>query len=285
MNILVTGPRGQLGRSLVAAAQAAGHTVHAPALDLRDHDAVEDALRHTSIDVAINAAAYTAVDRAEGEHADAYAVNRDAAGNLARACAHHRIRMLHVSTDYVFDGAATAPYAEDAAVSPLGVYGASKAAGEMLVHGAGGTVVRTSWLFSDAGPSFVQSILALARAHPVLRVVADQHGCPTYAPDLADALLALAAHAHLAPTYHFCNDGPTSRHAFATAIVEAARAHEHLACTRIEAITTADLPRPAKRPRYAVLATDRIRAAGIVPGGWDAGLARAVQYSSGAAGG
>jgi dTDP-4-dehydrorhamnose reductase len=274
MKVLVTGGRGQLGRSV-----AARTDVWAPDVDELDICDPAQAARVAGHDLVINAAAYTAVDKAEGERDRAFAINRDGAGHLARACAERGIRLLHVSTDYVFDGTGTRPYREDDPIAPLGVYGASKAEGEQAVHEAGGTVVRTSWLFAEGGPSFVHTMLRLARERPVLRVVADQRGCPTYAGDLADALLALGKLPQLAPTYHYCNTGATTWHAFATAIVEEARKKTQLACDRIEAITTAEYPTPAKRPAYSVLDTERIRQAGIVPPPWQAGLARVVAHA------
>lgn len=263
MRILVTGGRGQLGRSLAARAEVTA--VDVDAVDITDADAVARAV--AGYDVVINGAAYTNVDRAETDRDRAYGVNRDGAANLARACG---ARLLHVSTNYVFDGAA-GPYREDDAVHPLNVYGASKADGERAVHDAGGTVVRTSWLFGEGGPSFVHSILALASERPELRIVADQHGCPTYAGDLADALLALARHRDRAPTYHYCNDGATTWHGFAEAIV--AEAHLPVA---VVPIATTDYATPARRPANGVLDTSRIRALGIVPPSWRAGLARVV---------
>jgi dTDP-4-dehydrorhamnose reductase len=274
MKILVTGGRGQLGRSIAARAN-----VWAPDIDDLDICDPAQAARVAGHDLVINAAAYTAVDKAETERDRAFAINRDGAGHLARACAERGIRFLHVSTDYVFDGTGTRPYREDDPIAPLGVYGASKAEGEQAVHEAGGTVVRTSWLFAEGGPSFVHTMLRLAKDRPVLRVVADQHGCPTYAGDLADALLALGKVPDLAATYHYCNAGATTWHAFATAIIEEARHKVPLACERIEAITTAEYPMPAKRPAYSVLDTTRIRTAGIVPPPWQAGLARVVAHA------
>jgi dTDP-4-dehydrorhamnose reductase len=270
MKILVTGGRGQLGRSV--AARAADAIV----VDIEELD-ICGPIDLPRCDLVINAAAYTAVDKAESERDRAFAVNRDGAANLARACRERGVRLVHVSTDYVFDGTATRPYREDDPIAPIGAYGESKAAGERAVLELGGTVVRTSWLFAEGGPSFVHTMLRLARERPVLRVVADQHGCPTYAGDLADALIALAAAP--AGVYHYCNDGATTWHAFATAIVEEARARGPVACERIDAITTAEYPTPAKRPAYSVLDTSRVRALGIVPPSWRIGLARVVAHA------
>lgn len=270
MKLVVTGADGQLGRALRRCApDAIG--LDLAALDITDAAAVESTLRALAPDVVINAAAYTAVDKAESERDAAFAVNATGAGNLARACR----RLLHVSTDYVFDG--TAPiYAEDAPVAPLGVYGESKAAGEREVHAAGGTVIRTSWLFEERGPSFVHTMLRLAQERDTLRVVADQHGCPTWADDLARALLVLAQRETLEATYHYCNDEPTTWHGFATAIIDEGRTHRALRCQRIEAITTAEYPTPARRPAHSVLDTTRIRAAGVACPSWRPGMKHVV---------
>jgi dTDP-4-dehydrorhamnose reductase len=281
VKVLVTGGRGQLGRSVTRRGVASGHVVVAPdldELDIRDEDAVARVIEAERPDVVINAAAYTAVDRAETERELAFAINRDGAGAVALACAAAGRRLLHVSTDYVFDGAGDRPYREDDPRAPLGAYGASKAAGEDLVHAAGGIVVRTSWLFAERGPGFVQTILRLARERPSLRVVVDQHGCPTWAEDLADGLLAMAAIPTLGPTYHYVGAGATTWHALATAIVEAARAASPrpLACTTVEAIPTSAYPTPAARPAYSVLDTSRLGALGVTPPSWTIGLGRVV---------
>jgi dTDP-4-dehydrorhamnose reductase len=288
MKILVTGGHGQLGRSVRARGAALGHVVIArdiDELDICDPDAVARQLRDGRPDLVINAAAYTAVDKAETERDRAYAINRDGSGFVARACAAATIRLLHASTDYVFDGGRRKPLTEDDPLAPLGVYGGSKAEGEQAVHEAGGIVVRTSWLFAERGPSFVQTMLRLARERAVLRVVCDQYGCPTYAGDLADAMIGLgeraAAGTALASTYHFCGAGPTTWHGFATAIIKEARGHGSLACERIEAITTEEYPTPARRPPYSVLDTARIRALGVTPPSWTIGLARVVAHELG----
>jgi dTDP-4-dehydrorhamnose reductase len=266
MNVLVTGGKGQLGRALV---RRGAHGVDIDELDICDAAAV--AARIAGYDVVINAAAYTAVDKAESEPERAFAVNATGAGNVAAACRDRAIRCVHVSTDYVFAGTASQPYREDDPICPIGVYGESKARGEALVRDAGGTIVRTSWLFGAGGPSFVHTIVRVAKERPVLRVVADQHGCPTWTDDLADALLVLAR----APvdTYHFCNSEPTTWHGFATAVVELARRYTPIACERIDAITTAEYPLPARRPAYSVLGTSRLSAFGIAPRTWRVGLA------------
>ncbi len=281
MKILVTGGRGQLGRAVARRGSAAGHVVTAlghDALDVCADSAVAARCTELAPDLVINAAAYTAVDKAESERARAFAVNAEGAGAVARACAARAIRVLHVSTDYVFDGALDRPYREDDSPNPLGVYGASKLAGELAVQAAGGSVVRTSWLFGEGGPSFVHTVLRLAAERPVLRIVADQRGCPTWADDLADALLALAAVRTLAPCYHFSCAEPVTWHAFASAIVAEARGYRELACERIDAIATVEYPTPAKRPVSSVLDTTRIRALGVTTPSWRPGLAAVVAH-------
>jgi dTDP-4-dehydrorhamnose reductase len=247
------------------------------ALDITDRAQIAAALAAHAPDAVINAAAYTAVDRAETERDAAFAINATGAQVLAEACAARGARLVHVSTDYVFDGTADRPYREDDAPSPPGVYGASKLAGERAVIAARGIVVRTSWLFSATGVNFVRTILRLATERSELRVVADQHGCPTFADDLADAALGLAARAvagaPLAPLYHACGDSSTTWHGFATAIVDAARQLRPLACERVAPISTAEYPTPARRPARSILDTTRIRALGIVPAPWPVGLA------------
>lgn len=285
MTLLVTGGRGQLGRAVLASALRIGRparAVGADELDVRDAACVERALatiRPTSV---INCAAYTKVDLAETATAAAYAVNCDGAAVLARGCRSREIPLVHVSTDYVFNGEGTQPYREDDLIAPIGAYGASKAAGEREVHAAGGVVVRTSWLFGDGGPSFVHTIARLAREKQVLRVVADQRGRPTYAGNLADALIVIAARAAardlLDPTYHYCCDGEVTWHGFATAIVDELRRITPLpiACERIDPITTAEYPTPARRPAYSVLNTSRITAIGITPPSWHDGMRRII---------
>jgi dTDP-4-dehydrorhamnose reductase len=283
VKLLVTGGRGQLGRSLVRVAAPRGDTAFAlgsDALDITVPAQIDLALRAHAPDVVINGAAYTGVDRAEAQRDRAFAINTDGAGHVARACAAASVPLLHVSTDYVFDGTAACPYREDDPVSPINAYGSSKAAGERQVLDAGGVVVRTSWLFGEGGPSFVHSMLRLARELPTLRVVADQHGCPTWADDLAAALLALATRKP-SGIYHACSNGPTTWHGFAAAIVNEARHHTALVCERVEPITTAEYPTPARRPAYSVLDTGRLRALGITLPSWRVGLHRVIAAAAG----
>ena len=274
MRFLVTGGEGQVGRAVSRRGEERGHTVVAPGrgtLDICSAAEVEHVLASVAADVVINAAGYTAVDRAESERAAALAVNAGGAATLAAACRERGIRLLHLSSDYVFDGEKPAPYVESDPVRPINVYGQSKAAGEVAVRVShpGATIVRLSWVFGLEGHSFVRTIQRLASERSVLRVVADQRGCPTFADDLADALIDLAGLAgreDVPGTLHYCGDGATTWHAFAEAIVGGR--------VRVEPITTAEYPTPARRPLNSVLDTSLIRSLGIIPPSWRIGLTR-----------
>ena len=285
MRIIVTGARGQVGWELNRRATLLGHDVLAwdvAELDITDATAVDRALDASGADVAINAAAYTAVDKAEQEPELAFAVNRDGPAHLAAACARSHIPLLHISTDYVFDGRKTGPYAEDDPVAPLGVYGQSKQEGDEAVRRllSRYLILRVSWVFGAHGHNFVKTILRLAREREELRVVADQWGCPTYAGDIADVLLELAG--RLAEidardawdTYHYCGEPATTWHGFASGIVEQARTCEPLKVRAVTAIATADYPTPAARPANSVLDSSRLtKRFGIHPCPWRDGLA------------
>ena len=275
MRVLVTGGRGQLGRGLARRGPVHGVEIVAPGrevLDVTEPATIAQALDAWRPAAVIDAAAFTDVDRAEREPERAFAVNAVGAASVARACAARAIALVHVSTDYVFDGMATTPYREDAAVAPLGVYGASKAAGERAALDLGATVVRTSWLFGAGGPSFVHAIARRAVDHEEVRVVHDQDGCPTWVDHLADALFVLVKRRPPAAIIHVCGDEPVTRDAFARAIVDEARRHGPLACTRVVPIATAELPAAAARPAYSVLDTTRARGLDLPIGSWRDGL-------------
>jgi dTDP-4-dehydrorhamnose reductase len=211
----------------------------------------------------LNAAAWTDVDGAEADEAGAYAINGEAAGSLAAACARHGARLVHVSTDYVFDGSATTPYREDDPTGPRSAYGRTKLAGEqrVLSEAPDAFVVRTAWLYGAAGRSFVGTMLdRAARAQPV-DVVDDQTGSPTWARDLAGGLIALARSTAPAGIHHLTNAGSTTWYGLAKAVYRAAGADPEL----VRPTTTDRFPRPAPRPAYSVLANDRWVAAGLAP--------------------
>lgn len=287
MTILVTGAAGQLGRECVerGGTDVVGCDRHA--LDITDAKALATVLGRVQPKVVINAAAYTAVDKAEQDAATAFAINRDAVSVLATACAERHIPLLHVSTDYVFDGSKPTPYTEDDAVSPLGVYGASKEQGEAAVRQAQPQhlIVRTSWVFGRYGANFVKTMLRLARERPELRVVADQRGAPTEAGALADVLIALAQRAaggETLPwgTYHYSGAPHTTWHGFAEAIV--AHAAELGLMSRqipVLPIATHQYPTPARRPMNSRLDCGRIRAKlGAPIPDWHQGLERVLDH-------
>jgi dTDP-4-dehydrorhamnose reductase len=253
---LVTGAGGQLGRSLLAAVPAGAETVglDRAALDIANADAIEAAFAEHRPTLVINAAAYTAVDKAEDERDAAFAINAEAPGLLAAAAARAGARFLHVSTDFVFDGRQSHPYRPDDAVAPLGVYGASKQAGEARVAAAypSALIVRTSWVYAARGKNFLLTMLRLLRERGQVRVVADQIGTPAHAAALARALWAMAA-TDAAGIVHWADAGTASWYDFAQAIAEEAEAAGLLAPGwQVDPISTAEFPTPARRPAYSV---------------------------------
>jgi dTDP-4-dehydrorhamnose reductase len=256
--VLVIGDRaGQLASALVAA--TAGPPVlllGRPELDFDQPATILPALRAAAPALVVNAAAYTAVDRAETEAEAAFRANRDGPAALAAYCGGAGIPLIHVSTDYVFDGLKGAPYVESDPTNPTGVYGASKLAGEQAVLAAcpRAIILRTSWVYAATGHNFVLTMLTLGASRDRLRVVGDQIGCPTAAPDLADVILRIAARIgergwepRYAGLFHAAGTGWTSWHGLATAVFEAAARHGGTAPV-VEAIATADWPTPVRRP-------------------------------------
>ncbi len=289
MRLLIVGARGQLGSALQRASREKGWApaaVDLPEVDIADPESIRAALKDASPDLVVNAAAYTAVDRAEDEPEAAFAANRDGPRNLARACARSGIFLVHVSTDYVFDGTAGRPYTEDDPVSPLGVYGKSKAAGEDAVRDElpAHLIVRTSWLYAAGGRNFVRTMIRIGKTEKAVRVVADQFGSPTNAADLASAILEMAERAVSAQsqilwgTYHFCNWGVVSWHGFAEAIFAKTRGRIPLRVEQVAPITTDQFSAAAPRPAYSVLSCDRIgRRFGIVPRPWEDALSETLK--------
>jgi dTDP-4-dehydrorhamnose reductase len=254
VRILLTGAGGQLGRSLVPA--LAGRELVAlerRQLDICRLEDVRSALRAHRPELAINAAAYNAVDAAEADPDAAAAVNEVGPRNLALATAELGASLLHVSSDYVFDGSASVPYDEEAVPRPLSAYGRSKLAGEAAVRASNPRhfIVRTAWLYAARGKNFPLTMLELARKGP-LRVVNDQTGSPTYAPHLAAAIERLLGESAPFGTYHLAGAGAATWYELTVALFE--RMHVSAAVTPV---TTAEFPRPAPRPRYSVLTTAR----------------------------
>jgi dTDP-4-dehydrorhamnose reductase len=262
---LVTGAAGQLGSDVVDLLRAYRADVVACSrreLDVTDADAIDTVLTDAMPTVVVNCAAYTAVDAAEADEPVATLINGEAPGHLARWCARHGARLIHVSTDYVFAGEAQAPYEADEPVAPQSAYGRSKAAGEQAVISAGGDghVVRTAWLYGVAGPNFVRTIARLAGEQEILKVVDDQHGAPTWSLHLARGLTALGVASDVEPgIWHCTGAGEATWHVFARAIF----AELDLDPARIVPTTTEAFPRPAPRPAYSVLSNAKWVHAGL----------------------
>lgn len=279
MKILVAGANGQLGKCLQEVANNfSRHQFHFLG---REHFAldqfamVENVLRSLQPDVVINAAAYTGVDKAEQEPALAYLINGEAAGHLAMVCHSLHIRLIHISTDYVFDGSKTSPYLETDLVNPLGVYGKSKLMGEQLIaqeHPAA-IIVRTSWVYSRHGHNFVKTMLRLMKEKQEIGVVNDQFGCPTHAIDLATGLLQIAEKEPVPGVYHFANEGIITWYHLACAI----KTYTNSACI-VNPISTQQFPTPAKRPAYSALSNKHIQQTfGITIGGWEQSLEQCLK--------
>jgi dTDP-4-dehydrorhamnose reductase len=283
--VLVFGRTGQLACELARNAWPAGFAVACHGRESCDLLAGADPqplLERLAPALVVNAAAYTAVDRAESEAEAAFALNRDAAGRIAAACALRSLPLVHVSTDYVFDGAKPAPYVEDDPVAPLSVYGRSKAAGETAVRDAldRHVILRTAWVYSPFGGNFVKTMLSLGRTRERLRVVTDQRGSPTAAGDIARAIIAMAE--RLAGgvgrfgTFHYAAAGDVTRLEFAAAIFARAVRHGRPA-PALEAATSAEFPVPARRPANSALNCARIaRDWAILPRPWRAALDETV---------
>lgn len=259
--ILVTGANGQLGKELqqLASSYSSFQFIFLSREDLPIHHF--EMIRHYfSIykpAYLINCAAYTAVDRAESEKDLAFLINGEAVGVLAAVCKENHCHFIHISTDYVFAGNAVAPYSEDAVTNPRSVYGASKLEGERqaLQFNADTIIIRTSWVYSEFGKNFVRTMIKLMSEKEEINVVNDQSGCPTYAGDLAEAILLIISSGNWRPgIYHYSNEGAITWYDFAVAIKEFSGSH-----CKVNPIPTSQYPTPAKRPAYAVLDTTKVQ--------------------------
>ncbi|MEM1189044.1 MAG: dTDP-4-dehydrorhamnose reductase [Pseudomonadota bacterium] len=272
--ILVTGAGGQLGQALVTQCPAGVDIVACDraSLDIASEAAIADCLDDFQPQLLINAAAYTAVDKAETERAEAFRINGEAPGLLAAACVQRGARFVHISTDFVFDGQSGRPYEPESQTAPESVYGASKLAGEEAVSatGADALILRTSWVYSAGDGNFLSTMLRLHRERDEISVVADQIGTPTAAASLAAALWSFAARPRLRGIYHFSDAGACSWYDFAVAIGEEAQASGILErAARVLPIRTEAYPTPARRPAYSVLdKTSTWRDADIEPRHW-----------------
>lgn len=261
MKVLITGADGQLGRELLdtAPVDVEVRALGRKELDVTDADRVTGAVATFAPDAVVNCAAFTAVDRAEVEAERAFAVNAEGPGHLARTAADLGARLVHVSTDFVFDGASRRGYRPTDPTGPINAYGAGKLEGERRALAAGGdvVVVRTSWLYSRFGSNFVKTMLRLLAERDEVRVVADQVGSPTWARGLAEALWCAAGSHDLSGTHHWADLGSTSWYDFAVAIRDAALSNGLLhRTTPIRAVTTQDFPTRARRPALSVLDAD-----------------------------
>jgi dTDP-4-dehydrorhamnose reductase len=269
MKILFTGANGQLGHEIKRAALKREISVEGltrQKLDITQPDSIKAAILRCNPTIVINCAAYTAVDKAENEPELAFAVNQDGPAYLAKVCSDHDIALIHISTDYVYDGSKNSAYLESDSIAPINVYGKSKAAGESKIvlglkkH----IIIRTSWLYGCHGNNFVKTMLRLGREREQIGVVDDQFGCPTHAVDLAEVILTVASVISKGDfsgwgIYHFANRGIVSWYEFAKAIFEIAGKSIDLKLTQLNALTTDQYPTAAARPVYSVLSVKKIR--------------------------
>jgi dTDP-4-dehydrorhamnose reductase len=272
LRILLTGKNGQVGWGLARALPALGEVIATDrsTLDLANVDQIRRVVREVKPDVIVNAAAYTAVDKAEAEPEMAMVINAKAPGVLAEEAKRIGALLVHYSTDYVFDGEKGEPYVEDDAANPVNVYGKSKLAGERAICVTGGAhiIVRTSWIYSDRGSNFLLTMLRLAAEHKELRVVDDQLGAPTSAHALAKATAELVSGSLQSGTFHMTATGATSWHGFAAEIMAQAEIE-----SKVIAIRSAELRRPARRPRDSRLSNGKLGATyGLALADWRLGL-------------
>lgn len=288
MKILVTGADGQLGWEVRRQGKHFDSDIIAAGrlqTDITDIKQVETMIADSRPSIVINAAAYTAVDAAETDKKHAFAVNSNGPENLASCCAKENIPLIHISTDFVFDGKKGAPYVETDPISPTGIYAKSKAEGEAAVSSRTERhiIIRTAWLYGFHGHNFVKTMLRIGKERDVIRVVADQYGSPTSAADLAEAVLTIAGYIRDNDmvrwgTYHYCGQGITTWHGFAQAIFEFAGQYEKMRTPDVEAIPTEEYPTPAKRPAFSALDCTLIQKNfGISPKPWRESLKNTIE--------
>lgn len=273
MKVLLTGAKGQLGNCFCDRLPTGWDVLatDSDVLDITELAKVKQVVADYRPDVIVNAAAYTAVDKAESEQNIAALINETGPKNLALAANEIGARLVHVSTDYVFDGEANTPYLEVAATNPLGVYGKTKLDGEIAVSQIqpDALIIRTAWVFSEYGNNFVKTMLRLGKERDVLNVVADQFGCPTYAGDIAQAIIDLLKKKADGGVYHFCGDNQVAWSEFAEVIfISAVKLKELDKAPIVVAIGTEQYPTPARRPKYSVLNCEKIQQQGIALSRW-----------------
>lgn len=259
MNVLIIGKNGQVAWELqqTCPIHITAHAYGRNEINITDPHSIERVIKQLNPAVIINASAYTAVDKAESEQDEAYLINATAVELLAKAATKHSIRLLHISTDFVFDGTKNTPYTVDDKTNPINVYGASKLAGEQAIKAycpVNSAIVRTSWVYSSHGNNFVKTMLRLMAEKEQLSVVSDQIGCPTNASGLAQYLWQLAEQETLYPIYHYSDSGGASWYDFAVAIQDIAFEHGRLEKKiPIKPIPSSAYPTPAKRPAYSLM--------------------------------
>lgn len=282
MRVLVLGSKGQLGLCLHDQLVKTDYEVIYASradIDIGDLASLKDNISSIRPDIVINASAYTAVDKAEDESQTADLINHLAVANIADVCKGLNSWLIHVSTDYVFDGTANKPYSEDDKTNPQGIYGESKLDGELAVIGSGckHIIIRTAWVFSEYGNNFLKTMLRLGADRDELNIVGDQIGCPTYAQDIAKAIVsilpALGSNRSASGIFHYCGDQPCSWYEFAQAIFSEAKIFGLKTPSRINSIETAEYPTPAIRPAYSVLDCSKIdNTFDIAPSNWRYGI-------------
>lgn len=282
MKVLLTGANGQLGHCFqdVFPSDWSIITANRQQLDITDFNAVEAYIANHRPDAIVNAAAYTAVDRAEDEYELAYKVNVIGAENLAILAKKYHAKLIHISTDYVFDGNKNFPYLETDLTRPINVYGKTKRKGELAIlqHESNAIVIRTSWVFSEYGNNFVKTMLKLAATKTELSIINDQLGCPTYAGDIANIIIAMLRNNSQGGIYHFCGDQCVTWFQFATKIFSVANALNLMANKdlHIKPILTADYPTKAQRPLYSVLNIEKIEQLKIKGSDWNKALEHVI---------
>lgn len=288
MKILLIGAKGQLGTELEIIGKIQNHTIcgtDLPEFNITDIENISTTVDDFRPNLIINASAYTQVDKSESERDLAFAVNQTGPANLSKICQEKNIPLIHISTDYVFDGEKGVAYTENDPVSPIGVYGLSKEAGEVeirkyLKHHI---IIRTSWLYGFYGNNFVKTMLRLGKEREIIKVVSDQKGSPTCAEDLANAIYQVARHVEKGKddiwgTYHYCNQGIISWYDFSQKIFEIADKFDAFSIKEVRPIPTAEYPTPAKRPAYSALDCGKFEKTfdiSLIP--WEESLKRTIE--------
>ncbi|MDB4068962.1 dTDP-4-dehydrorhamnose reductase [Pseudomonadales bacterium] len=282
MKILVIGSKGQLGCCLADQLSDTGHEViYTSRSEINISDLLETKVKITDLcpTIVINASAYTAVDKAEDDQYEAEKINHIAVANIASTCSEIGCWLIHISTDYVFDGVSSHPYGEDAETNPQGVYGDSKLKGELAIQSSGCKylIIRTAWVYSEYGNNFLKAMLRLGADRDELSIVGDQIGCPTYAQDIAKSIVSILSCLDLKGSssgiYHYCGDEPCSWYDFARAIFSEAETHGLKSPSNIKSITTVEYPTPAIRPAYSVLDCTKIENIfGVTRSNWRDGI-------------